>query len=213
MFLRWCLAQRAPESVVSRVNVLETLESQSRLRVAACSCWAPWCSEVTPAHEPSYKAIVFEESATSPVLSLSSPSVSLMLEPTTSRLLSKCYASTNSCWSVYLSEVICCKWSKPAGFSSISERQPNKLQPLTFFALVIGSWSLASFSPTQLRALNVSHKHTKGLLQSLPTRQLKGKRLDLGLFHSLRPAFFEFPLTRAFTQVTAFLQSADYILA
>lgn len=38
------------------------------------------------------------------------------LEPITSRPLSKCYASANSSWRVYLSEVICCKRSRPAGF-------------------------------------------------------------------------------------------------
>lgn len=66
----------------------------------------------------------------------------LIVEPTTSWLLSKCYASANSSWSVYLSEVICCKWSKPAGFSSIFKRQPNKLQPLTFllWSLGLGHW-------------------------------------------------------------------------
>lgn len=43
----------------------------------------------------------------------------------------------------------------------VFNRQPNKLRPLTFLALLIGSWSLASFSPTQLGPIT-PHANTAG---------------------------------------------------
>ena len=44
-------------------------------------------------------------------------------------------------------------------------RQPNKLRPLTFLALVIGSWPLAPFSPTQLQPIMPCANTRCGFLQ------------------------------------------------
>lgn len=57
----------------------------------------------------------------------------------TSRLLSKCYASTNSSWWVYLSEVICCKWTKPAGFSTANPINCGRW-PFWLWSSVPGHW-------------------------------------------------------------------------
>lgn len=75
--------------------------------------------------------------------------------------------------------MICCKWSKPAGFSSISYRQPNKLQLLTFFALVTVSWSLALFSPTQLWPLMSLTSTQKASWSQCPRGFSRGNALIL----------------------------------
>lgn len=57
----------------------------------------------------------------------------------TSQLLSKCCASTNSSWWVYLSEVICCKWTKPAGVSTTNPINSGRW-PFGLWSLVPGPW-------------------------------------------------------------------------
>lgn len=86
-------------------------------------------------------------------------------------LLSKCYASTNSSWSALsvgsdLSPTVGAR----GGLAAFRQRQPNKVQPLTFLLP-----SSASLGPTQLRPLTSYTNAQRGLL---PSRHLKMKSLN-----------------------------------
>lgn len=113
----------------------------------------------------------------------------LKLETTTLCPLSKCYASTNSSW-----WFICRKWfiangQSLQGLVAFPNGNPinSSRWPFCFghWALVIGL-----VQPNSITTPNVSHKHTKSLLQSVPTRHLKRKRLNrISFFFAMQPLF------------------------
>lgn len=117
----------------------------------------------------------------------------LKLETTTLCPLSKCYASTNSSW-----WFICRKWfiangQSLQGLVAFPNGNPinSSRWPFCFghWALVIGL-----VQPNSITTPNVSHKHTKSLLQSVPTRHLKRKRLNRISFFFCYAAFIFFGL-------------------